>query len=98
MVEEESVVPVCMEPELPEWENEPKTVEELLELYVIEGKCPANVPGGMFYLVNSTTRKGEEIDIVKGQRFKLYFVPQFQTKSHLFIVVYCSLLDLDWSQ
>jgi len=76
IVVEDQVVPAEDIPEDPEpWEDEPTTLEQLLDLYVVEGKCNAGVPGGMIYVTNATRRKEEKpIQCVEGQRYKLFFV------------------------
>ena len=54
------MVPAEDIPEDPEpWEDEPTTLEQLLDLYVVEGKCNAGVPGGMIYVTNATPQRGE---------------------------------------
>lgn len=74
---EDQVVPVEEDiPQDPEpWKDEPETLEQLLDLYVVEGKCNAGVPGGMIYVTNATRRKEEKpINCIEGQRYKLFFV------------------------
>ena len=71
---EDTMVPAPVEPEAVYWEGEPSTCEELLDKYVIESKFAAMMPGGTLYLTPSTDRQGNQCNVMKDQRYKLWFV------------------------
>lgn len=66
------------------WTNEPATLEELLDQYVVETKICAASPGGMLYLVRAVNRSGEHVNLLEGQKYKLYFVAQ------MYLTSFCS--------
>lgn len=73
------------EPEPEYWENEPETLDALLDQYVVEGKCNAGVPGGMIYVTNSMKRNEDKLVNCTGdQRYKLFFVTDLLGNSLFF--------------
>lgn len=74
VIEENSIVPVAVEEEITPWENEPKTVQELLDRYIVEAKFTSSVAGGMLYLTQAQCRDNTAVDTVPNQRYKLFFV------------------------
>lgn len=66
--------PLADEPAMPPWENEPATLDKLLEEYIVENKFSAAVPGGILCLTNSATRDNKTFGTEPGQRFKLWLV------------------------
>ena len=69
---------VAVEPEVApqiqevDWPNEPTTVDDLLNAYNLECKCPGRWPGTTLYLVESKGRNGKTENVVDGQGFKLF--------------------------
>lgn len=59
----------------PSWTSEPKTLKELLDDYIVECKFSARHPGTSLYLTVASNRQGGEVDIVEGQKYKLFLVP-----------------------
>ena len=74
VAEETAIVPEPVEQEVVYWEGEPATCEELLDKYVIESKFAAMVPGGTLYVTPATDRQGVQSNVVRDQRYKLWFV------------------------
>ena len=54
------------------WTNEPETLDELLDKYIVEAKFPGRVPGSTMFLVQSKARDGSSHQIVQGQKYKLF--------------------------
>lgn len=57
------------------WTSEPQTLKELLDAHIIETKFAARHPGTSLYLAVASTREGAEVNILPGQKFKLFLVP-----------------------
>eukprot|EP00435_Cladocopium_sp_Y103_P052797 s10_g16.t1 len=74
-VEEAPLVPLVPVEDVQPWCNEPTTLEELLDRYIVENKMPASVAGGMLYLTKAATRAGELVDVVPEQKHKLFLAP-----------------------
>ena len=77
---EESTAVVAAQPEetvVEYWDQEPDTVEQLLDQYVVEAKFPAMLPGGTLYLTACADRKGEVKNALQNQRYKLWFANWF---------------------
>lgn len=68
------------------WKQEPATLEEMLDQYVVENKFCSSFAGGMLYLTKSTTRNGERIDVMENQSQKLFFAPLLQIMTTSFWV------------
>lgn len=58
----------------PKW-NEPTTVSELLEKYLVEAKISGRDPGTTLFLVGARQRNGELNNVSEGQSMKLFLVP-----------------------
>lgn len=52
--------------------SEPETLDQLLELYVVENKVPARDPGCTLMLTSATRRDGSKVEMVDGQKLKLW--------------------------
>ena len=70
--EEAKTSKVALEP----WVNEPDSVEQLLQKYILEGKFAGRVPGTTLFLVQSRSRDGTYHQVVENQKFKLFLVPR----------------------
>lgn len=55
-------------------ENEPKTLDSLLDTHIIENKIGGRVAGTSLYLTLAKKRDGTETDVVENQKYKLYLV------------------------
>jgi len=64
--------------EVTPWENEPSTLQDLLDNYIIENKIVGHTPGMMLYLTKAETRSGERINALPDQQNKLFLAPCLQ--------------------
>ena len=71
------MVPHEEEPEqdLPTWEKEPTTIDELMDKYLLETKVSGKTPGTTLFVVQSKARDGTVEDVHGDQDFKLFLVP-----------------------
>ena len=67
---EEKVPQICVL----HWENEPTTVDALLDAYNVEAKVPGRMPGATLFLVCGKGRNNKCEQMVDGQMFKLFVV------------------------
>ena len=74
-VEEAALVPLVPVEDVEPWRNEPGTLEEMWDRYIVENKMAASVPGGMLYLTKAATRAGDLVDVVPDQKHKLFLAP-----------------------
>lgn len=72
-VEEKSLAP-------PMWTSEPKTIEALLDAYIVEQKISAKQPGLSLFLTTASRRDGEKKEIVSGQCYKLWLALCFNSR------------------
>ena len=54
------------------WTNEPETLEELMDKYIVEAKFPGRNHGSTMFLVQSKARDGSSHQIIQGQKYKLF--------------------------
>ena len=54
------------------WTNEPETLEELMDKYIVEAKFPGRNHGSTMFLVQSKARDGTSHQIIQGQKYKLF--------------------------
>ena len=58
------------------WSGEPETIDQLLDRYIVEGKCSGRTAGTTLYLVQCKARDGGVSQALEGQKFKLFLVPR----------------------
>ena len=56
------------------WENEPATIDALLDAYNIEAKVPGKIPGTTLFLVGGRGRNNKCEQLAEHQMFKLFIV------------------------
>ena len=54
------------------WTNEPETLEELMDKYIVEATFPGRNHGSTMFLVQSKARDGSSHQIIQGQKYKLF--------------------------
>lgn len=64
------------EDDLPTWE-EPETIEDLNQEYVLENKLAGKTAGTSLYIVQSQRRNGTLKDVQPRQAYILFLVPRF---------------------
>lgn len=76
-LEDSAMVPVQdeEEPTPQPWTLEPATLHDLQDLYIIESKMSGRQPGTSLFLVQAERRDGSKVDMLDGQRFKLFLAP-----------------------
>lgn len=63
---------------------EPDTVDRLLEMYVVENKVPAREPGCMLMLTSAVRRDGTKVEMIEGQKMKLWLVSRLKVCTRAF--------------
>lgn len=63
--------PKALEP----WSNEPETLQELQDRYIIEGKFAGRPLGTTMFLVQAKARDGSLHQVLDGQQYKLFMAP-----------------------
>eukprot|EP00435_Cladocopium_sp_Y103_P024860 s810_g6.t1 len=59
----------------PKWTSEPKSLEELLDMYIVEQKVSGRQPGVSLYLTMASRRDGTMVDALESQqKYKLFLV------------------------
>ena len=69
------------QPEPPQWVDEPKNLDQLLDAYIIENKVAGRVVGTSLYLSLAKQRDGSEKNVTDGQKFKLWLVALVDVKT-----------------
>lgn len=65
------------EEELPMWEGEPPTLNDLINTYNVECKLSSSFPEATLYLVDAKPRSGNSSEnVVEGQTQKLFLATQ----------------------
>ena len=68
------VAPADVDPAPAAWTMEPTSVQELLDMYVIENKMSGRVAGTSLWLTAAQRRSGEDFQVTEGQKYKLWLV------------------------
>ena len=59
------------------WEGEPSSMDQLMDLYIVESKFAGRVAGTSMYLTLAPFRNGVRKNVVDDQEFKLFMVTWF---------------------
>jgi hypothetical protein len=70
----------------PQWTSEPKSLEQLLDTYIVEQKVSGRQPGVSLYLTMASRRDGTLVDALDNQQ-----------KYKLFLVLWIGILHGDFS-
>ena len=60
------------EPTLPPWTLEPKTLDQLLEHYIVENKLPGRSPSTTIFIVQAKARGGTTTECLENQTKKMF--------------------------
>ena len=94
-VTSEQIVPAEEEDELPpSWASEPEDLDTLMNEHILECKVPGRAPGTTLMVVEAKKRDGSVMEIIDGQRHKLFLASCHNKYQHIIFTLVPVLFPL----